>query len=298
MRPTDHTQPARAFTLVELLVMIIIVTVLIGLLVVGMRHAFLGARRAAGIQNVNSLKVAVQSFKNDFGFVPPLVKDGYPPTPDTTGPLRVAGSRTLPNVYSFSDLAELEFLRNNPPRAGDYRFSVYSLSYYLMGTLEKDIDGVEGPGARKPKRDGSFDLLDNKTFEPYFDLKDTDIAFNPWQSNQDESSGRFELQDPNGVPYRYYRWAHGDNLSDNDPNHRPNEPNAPDLVKVGKEPPEFGSAEFAIVAAGADKVFGDIGTGETLEQIEDALGQRFTGPDADRDAENAARADNIVEVGR
>jgi type II secretory pathway pseudopilin PulG len=294
MRPTDHTQPARAFTLVELLVMIIIVTVLIGLLVVGMRHAFLGARRAAGIQNVNSLKVAVQSFKNDFGFVPPLVKDGYPTTPDTTGPLRVAGSRTLPNVYSFSDPAELDFLQNNPPRAGDYRFSVYSLSYYLMGTLEKDIDGVEGPGARKPKRDGAFDLLDNKTFEPYFDLKDTDIAFNAWQSNQDESSGRFELRDPNGVPYRYYRWAQGDPA---DPDRR-GVLNAPALVEAAKERAELGQAEFAIVAAGADKVFGDIGTGETLEQIEDALGQRFTGPDAERDAENAARADNIVEVGR
>ena len=291
----------RAFTLVELLLMIIIVAILISLLVVGMHYAVSGAKRTAGVQDVGSLRVAVQSFKNDFGFLPPLVQDGYPSTPDTTGPLRTLGSRMTPNVYAFSDPSELDFLRNIPPQNEDYRFSVYSLSYYLMGALDKSVDGIEGPGGKAPKRDGSFDFLGNATFDAYYEPKAGGVNFAPWQSNDDPRDGRFELQDRNYKPFRYYRWVQGDPANPN----LKGVLNVPAVGGASKARSELGQAEFAIVAAGADKVFGDINNEgnigsatATIEQIEDALGKRFTGSDPDAEAEAAARADNIVEVGR
>ncbi len=300
MKHTDshNTRRPRAFTLIELLVSILIIGVLIGLLVVGMRQAFAAARKAATTQDVSALKVAVQTFKNDFGFLPPLVKDGYTGSPDQRGPLVVSDSwRTVPNVYSISDPIDLRYLRgeSNNPR---YRYSVYSLAYYIMGELDKEIDGLEGPGARKPKRNGSFDRLTNETYEALFDPKTGGVVFAAWLPGDVPSTGRFELQDRNGVAYRYYRWQPGTMAAGDDER---GVLNVPELVEVARERTELGDAAFAIVAAGADGVFGDIGDqSETLAQIEDALGKRFTGSTAEAEAkaEAAARVDNIVEVGR
>lgn len=286
------TRRARAFTLIELLVSIFIIGILIGLLVVGMRQAFAAARRAATTQDVSALKVAVQTFKNDNGFLPPLVKDGYAGSPDTSGPLITVGSRTVPNVYSIANPVDLEYLRgqSNDPK---YRYSVYSLAYYIMGALDKDVDGLEGPGARTPKRDGSFDRLNNDTYDAIFAPKTGGVVFAAWLPGDDPSTGRLELQDRNGVAYRYYRWQQG-TMDPNDDER--GILNVPELVEVARDKTELGNAAFAIVAAGADSVFGDIGPeSETLEQIEDALGKRF---ETDAEAEAAARKDNIVEIGR
>jgi len=38
----------------------------------------------------------------------------------------------------------------------DRRYSKYSLAYFLTGVLDKDIDGVRGPGYARPIADGSF----------------------------------------------------------------------------------------------------------------------------------------------
>lgn len=284
------TRHARAFTLIELLVSLFIISLLIGLLVVGMRHAFAAARQAATTQDVSALKVAVQTFKNDFGFLPPLVQDGYPGTPDTTGPLVSVGSRTMPNIYHLANTADREFLQDST-MVPDYRFSVYSLSYYIMGALGKSIDGVEGPGARTPKRDGSFDFLTNDTYDALFDPKAGQVTFAPWLASEDPTSGRFELQDRNGVAYRYYRWQQGTPTVGDDER---GVLNVPELVEIARDRTELGDAAFAIVAAGADGVFGDIPI-ETLEQIENALGKRF---ETEAEAEDAARKDNIVEIGR
>lgn len=288
----------RAFTLMELLISIVIIGILIGLLLVGFSKAIRGARAAAGRQDVNSLTIAIQTFKTDFGFLPPLVKDGYStgiPDDGPPGPLHTIGSgrntRLAPEVYSPALDDELDFLQDGT-QAEDYRFSVYSLSYYLMGALGKEVDYVEGPGSRRPQRDGSFDLLARDIYPPLFDPKAGKVAFAPWDDNEDESSGRIELQDGNGVAYRYYRWEGGTRRdpTDNDLLF----PNTPELVKVAKSQTELGSAGYAIVAAGGNRLFGDIPI-ETMQEIEDKLGKRFK---SDADAEDAARADNIVEVGR
>jgi type II secretory pathway pseudopilin PulG len=331
-QPITSRRARGAFTLVELLLMILIVAILIGLLTVGMRHALAVARGAAGKQDVASLKIAVESFRNDFGFPPPLVKDGYPGTPGSPSePLRAIGTRTSPWTYQ-SGLSgqperddDREYLQQDSGE-DDYRFSNYSLAYYLIGALGKDIDGQEGPGSHKPLRDGSFDRMTNDTYPARYETKGGQLASKPWPSDGPQTYGRWEIQDRNGVAYRYYRWepfpsddsgyddAHplaelrvprlfGDAAFDEDPDYSP-----------AQERQEFRDAGYAIVAAGADGVFGDISdsygyeegvnevypTLESLSSVLEGLGRRFSGSDEEikTQAENAARADNIVEVGR
>ncbi len=303
---TTPTFRRRGFTLIELLVVIAIVVLLIGVLIVGMGRAMKLARKTATQQDVIALKNSVEQFRQDFGFLPPLVKDGYTGTPDPSGPLIwVSNGRGVPNVYNFADATEKAFLKKDS--SPDYRFSIYSLSYYIMGALNKDVDGVDGPGAMKPKRDGSFDRLTNQTYQPYFDPKSGKVA------SIDAANGRIELQDGNGVAYRYYRWAHreaGDSGYDSkkpllnlsvpklfldDPGGSSGSP--------AEEKPELRNAAYAIVAAGADGVFGDIGverdpgdanSAETKATIEQAKGGRY---ETDTQAAKAARADNVMEVG-
>jgi hypothetical protein len=264
------------------------------------------------------------------GDVPPAGRDdriaGSP-----SEPLRAIGTRTSPWTYQ-SGLSgqperddDREYLQQDSGE-DDYRFSNYSLAYYLIGALGKDIDGQEGPGSHKPLRDGSFDRMTNDTYPARYETKGGQLASKPWPSDGPQTYGRWEIQDRNGVAYRYYRWepfpsddsgyddAHplaelrvprlfGDAAFDEDPDYSP-----------AQERQEFRDAGYAIVAAGADGVFGDISdsygyeegvnevypTLESLSSVLEGLGRRFSGSDEEikTQAENAARADNIVEVGR
>jgi prepilin-type N-terminal cleavage/methylation domain-containing protein len=314
---------ARAFTIVEMLIAILIIAILMGLLLVGFSHAIRLARRTAGTQDVASLDMAVQQFKSDFGFLPPLVKDGFPGTPDENeGPLIEVNfgnrMRPIPHVYSFGDTDDREFLQNQSYGGADdkdYRFSIYSMPYYLMGALGTDVDGVAGPGAKAPSRDGMFNPLAIKTYEPLFDAKTGNME----SVNGEE--GRIELRDANGIAYRYYRWAP---VEQNDSGYDPDNPLAnlripkilgdaaddefPDLSPAD-ESTSLRDAEYAIVAAGPNGLFGDFlvkhdpeqpdGTEESQALVETELGKNFgASPEGKVKAEAAARADNIVRAGR
>jgi len=316
-KATHRHSPARGFTLVEMLIAILIIAILMGLLLVGFSHAIRLARRSAGTQDVASLDMAVQQFKTDFGFLPPLVKDGFPGTPDDSeGPLIDVdfGSRTrpIPHVYSLTDTEDREYLQNQTygaPGDTDYRFSIYSLPYYLMGALGKSVDGVEGPGAKAPERSGGFSLLTNDVYQPLYDAKTGNIEV------VDGAEGRIELRDANGIPYRFYRWTE---VGQNDPGYDSSDPlrnlqlpkilgDAADDAEPDASPSDddvsLRGAEYAIVAPGPNGLFGDFGVRhdpltdlvESRDMAEAELGKSF---DDDVEAENAARADNIVRTGR
>ncbi len=303
MNRNANTTRQHGFTLIELLISILIISILIGLLLVGVRQATRAAGGAAGLQDMNSLNMAIQTFKNDFGFLPPLVKDGYPGTPGAgEDPLVRVGSgrntRLRPNVYSLSNTADLDFLRDDS-RAADYRFSVHTLSYYIMGALGEEADYVKGPGAHEPAPDGSFIQQTNLTYEPLFDPRTGQVV----QTVSDSDEGRIELQDARGNAYRYYRWEHA---TVGTPGYNSNEPLAnlrlPNILGRALEPGYNPAAEnlklrdagYAIVAAGRDGVFGDLPI-ESLTAIEEAHGGSFDSPE---EAEDTAREDNIVEVGQ
>lgn len=287
------TQTTRAFTLIELLVTIIIIAILMGLLLVGFSAAIRGARSAAARQDASALRMGVEQFRTQFGFLPPLVKDGYPGQPGSAGkPI----DKDRPVIFDAGVSADRDYLRDETPDA-DYRYSVHSIPYYLMCALGKDVDGFDGPSAYRPTREGYFDPRGSERYEALFEPKGGGVV----DVDQPAGQGRLELQDRNGVAYRFYRWLPGDTNGEVKSADDFNYPLLLDNPRAGAKASDdnvaLRSAEFAIVSAGPDGVFGDIPI-EDLATIETALGKRFGGSDADEKAEEAARRDNIVEVGR
>jgi type II secretory pathway pseudopilin PulG len=284
---------ARAFTIIELVFVIAVIFLLMGLLIGGIKFATRGAKGAIDQATVASLKNGVTQFVQSFGSPPPLVRDGYA-TAFPGGPLNAG--LTAPRVYSLVDPTELAFLKNTPaapPGTADMRFSLYSLTFYIIGAL--DVDGVPGPGFRAVKRDGSFEKA-GRTFEPFFDVSRNAKAVYETAPN----TGKIELRDSRGIGFRYYRWVTGNangqvtNLT---------ELNVPAMVGNPGANSELKNAEYAIVAAGPDGLFGDewllpAGHPQTLTraEVEAKLGVPSTTSDADLAAK--AMADNIVGVGR
>lgn len=178
------------FTIVELLMSIIVIGTLMALLIVGLRAATRFARTSAERQNVIALREAVSQFRQEFGFVPPLVRDQcIDPAPQRARIEEKLGTGSNASrsfyryaIYDFADATygdewRKTLQREAPPTppAGfgsmamyyDKRYSECSLPYYLVGPVEVElttnmtgasvpIDGVPGPGFLKPVRDGTY----------------------------------------------------------------------------------------------------------------------------------------------
>ncbi len=183
MRParTTHVQPSprhlwlrrRAFTLIELMVVIGIIAILIGLLGVAFSGALGSSRNAATSSLMQNIQTGLQQFETDFGYLPPLI-DGHKHAIDAIDD---------PNVFA----SELR----------DHRYhSVYTLPLYLLGIGEiapydssiqpgddpDRYDGKQGPGFRDPGPDhawgGARDRSNHKpkrtgrVYGPYIDIGD------------------------------------------------------------------------------------------------------------------------------
>jgi prepilin-type N-terminal cleavage/methylation domain-containing protein len=352
----NRSRPTRAFTLIELLVSISIVLILAGILVVGVRYANRAARGAADSAMVNSLKVGVEQFRQDFQFLPPLVQDqaitGVSRPGITAFPLNTfadavtGGTRRAPVAFSMglsdSNASVRDYLRadgytsigridpaGDDRNRADRRFSTRSLAYYIVGALPRAIDGVDGPGFNAPSRDGAFALDAARGAKPY--SSSFDIAKYPTAlAIEDAGNGLVEIRDRAGVAVRFYRWLPGvagqtepvleqgnrvfynvpsvlvdPNLADpNDlrntnrsafSNRRPNmDPRTNTQLR---------SAGYAIVAAGPNGLFGDLGTEIGLNaDPQDARSEMRSKLGLARDADDlkikeAAREDNVIEVG-
>lgn len=280
---------APAFTLVETLMSLLVIFLLMGLLIVGFRAAGAFGRRSAEQQAIVALRMGLETFQRELGFLPPLVRDNRDGT--DVGPLDAAGQRVL--IYDPSVAADRQFLQGEDPGPGgeDRRYSVYALAYYLVGALDTDdgsgrpLDGVAGPGMRAPRADGSFSPT-GRVMGPFFDPGARAVAV----VAVDLPAGRVELRSPGGAPYRYYRWLHDDGQKE-DASDLADFLNVPELAGDPLEELQLRSAQYAIVGAGPNGVFGD----EPLSTILDALGASSGTPEAR--ARLLARQDNVVEVG-
>ncbi len=185
------------FTLIEIIVSVLIISLLIGLLITGVRVAATTARDQALRATVRTLGLAVRQFESQFGYPPPLVHDGeMMSSPLPTEP----GGATVPDapVYDLGGGAGLRrpaafqgaegdlFLRGYDPSSGvrypfdtstglqgvaDERYSKFSLPYYVIGVLGANVDGVDGPGFNEPRRTGGFQLANGTPrYESFFDL--------------------------------------------------------------------------------------------------------------------------------
>ena len=272
------------FTIVELGVAILVIAILIGLLLVGLNQLSRSAQSGAERANVVAMRMAVEAFRNDFGFAPPLVKDGLVYPGGTVGTPAPLGAGFV-NVYRSDVPEDVLFLQGEGPDP-DLRFSVYSLPYYLVGVLDASVDGKDGPGMRDPARDGSFRRVGGRLSDPYFDVAGRSEAL----VEVDKAEGRYELRDRSGVAYRYYRWlpveqTPGMTVTDLR--------RVPSLLGDPAQNIALRDAEWAIVAAGPNRVFGDSAT-ETEQAVRGQLGM---GLSLGQLFENA-RGDNVMEVGR
>ena len=254
------------FTLIELLVSIAIIALLITLVTVGVSHVSKIARGTSERQTVVQLNQAVQAFKQEFGFLPPLVSEKE--TAPKIRPVELVatgGNAIAINSYGGTITTAGKSFNNNPvflegfsngdpASAGtkmmsadwaagtpgalqttpDYRFSEYSLAYFLVGALGRGIDGVDGPGMFKPKADGTFEFgtvsnsgrvnkVQGRSYPAFIDTArrspklDSDLIASASDSDlrtTDPNTGvqttqnvRVRLTSPSGKAYRYYRWA-------------------------------------------------------------------------------------------
>lgn len=177
------------FTLIEMILSIGVIAVLIFLLLGGIKLVNKSAVATQQRMTIQSMKQAVSQFKQEFGFLPPLVKDHSPVQP--TSVVQSPSGAWIIAVYATTggspardaDLALLRGQGVNPtPQApfgllgdtggavlpgSEYRFSERTIAYYLAGQLEMPrrqgiqgvpIDGHPGPGMFPPMADGSFKI--------------------------------------------------------------------------------------------------------------------------------------------
>jgi prepilin-type N-terminal cleavage/methylation domain-containing protein len=272
----EHRRTGRiggGFTLIELLIVISIIGLLMALLISGLAQATKSAKRSASLRSAAALVQSVKQFQNEFGFLPPLVHDGAgvsagsdsyrPALPEggfaSDGPIfeRTGGAYVFYTVTVWSEGLDYNFFRRrtglgsdeiNLSRGGpwddagaweDRRYSKYSLAYYLTGVLDKDVDGVRGPGFARPIIDGSYQGVgypvgsSRDRFEPlmdvdrrgvriehdYVDLNeypehdlggsaiDRAAAYATYEAYQRDTL--VALVDSYGNAFRYYRWEPG-----------------------------------------------------------------------------------------
>jgi prepilin-type N-terminal cleavage/methylation domain-containing protein len=258
------------FTLIELLVVIAIIALIAALLISALNQATKTARRTASQRSAAALAQSVDQFFNEFGFLPPLVHDGRgvsadddlyrPRLPDGTvaddGPIfEQAGAQgTFYSVVIWSDEIDFNFFRRRTGTGADNielssgghwedrRYSKFTLAYYLTGVLDRDVDGVRGPGFARPIIDGSYLGVgypigsSRDRFEPMIDVDrrgvqvaidyaepneylehDTNLDLGSIPTRDDiymdyedyQRDALVSLVDAFGNAYRYYRWEQG-----------------------------------------------------------------------------------------
>ncbi len=283
---------ASAFTLIEVSITIIIIAVLAGIVLVAVGKARHGAQLTGERQVLVALKQSITAFENDFRFLPPLVHDNAGSSrvenndPDPPGPWPTfsagADSRMGPvdrdptydnqlqpvAIGGSHDATrrdrEQAFLQGfSGPGAGaapinwDFRYSAYSLPYYLMGVLDvqdgtKAIDGADGPRMTAPRADGTFTRR-GKAYDAFYD-----ISTNIKRKGTDASSPQYGVtfNDRWNRPIRYYRWE----ARPASPAAAPGSPESkartlvPRAVGDPRINPKLRSARYALVILGEDHI--------------------------------------------
>jgi len=218
--------------MVEMMFSVLVIGVLLSLLIGGVRLATAYAKSTTDRQAVNTIKVGVDTFRQDFGFFPPLVRDQAVTSAASTRP--AGGGETAIDVYLMSNPAHVLVLRpaavviNAANPFDDKRYSNRTLAYYLAGALavplvaanpNVPVDGFSGPGLYKPKSDGTFDIPVNvrtsstdrarvgTAYQPFIELARSSPRL--VASTETAKIEEVEVRDRGNITIRYYRWLNG-----------------------------------------------------------------------------------------
>ncbi len=338
--PTRCSPAARAYTLVEGVIVLAIVAILAALVFVAVGSVVRTVRANLEAQLLRTVRLAVDQFRQEHGFYPPLLDDrarssngGVEAIPATTdvnpdGRLVLASEQFARGSDDPAEQLHEQYLRFELAAPNEPRWSTRSLPAYLFGGLGERVDGSRLAGSGKPSPDGTFDLAGRK-FPPVLDAAPFTRRLVGAKFDTANNSVRAIdcglLTDRWGGPIRYYRWsptlhrrdggASGFDLrvwpvfpvNASQPNTIvPNDParageirsyNVSPAVGDAAEEPALRRAQYAIVSAGPDGLFGD----EPLDDVGGVPGLRTRlgmGAEASEAAvRRRARQDNLREVG-
>lgn len=280
-------QSRRGFTIIEATITVVIIAMLAGVLLLAARRAILTTRIEGERRVVGSLKMAVEQFKNDFGFLPPLIDDQIDNNGNTSGNVLDGAGR--PTVRDDAFLSSDPTSDLNAPR-----YSIYSLQWYLMGALNQTdangpLDGGAGPKLTSPLRDGTFSRK-GKLHDPLYDPSraGTRNIFGRYPATSAEEA-RIALTDRWGQPIRYYRWKPQYGADGNVSQFL-----VPRSVGDPATNPELRDAQFAIVSLGPDQ---RTDSGPQFDRRPLPTSGNVTAAVDSAPADPSVK-DNIVEVGR
>ncbi|HVZ95193.1 MAG TPA: type II secretion system protein [Phycisphaerales bacterium] len=252
--PARHVDPRRSgparrragFTLVELLVTVAVIGVLIGILLVALSKAYRSAKASSTTRLFQTVGSALEAFKNDLGYYPPLLYD--PDQPASVAPNALITSDgympnfRVPEAYVGSGTGAPvtldQLVADTATNPQPFRYgSEYSLVVYLMGIGDLDAsddkdgtpppptpgikdnrdDGADGPGIRNPGSDHSWGFAKDRTNQAAKMQKSPtgrvygpylDIASLKSAARLDPQTGLYKLVDTWNNPIRYYKgWA-------------------------------------------------------------------------------------------
>jgi len=280
----------RGFSLVELLVVVTIILLLIGIAFPAFLSIRKNASRTATESQLQAMASAIDQFKADFNYLPPLILDD-PEVPP-------GDPRWCTSMLAQDNARDV--LRS------ERYHSIYSLPIYLLGlgalnpdtTLENPDrhDGVAGVGFRDPGHDRAWGGARQRTpathrfaasgqvYRPYVNFADSELVrpadasgndfaeYDVMLSQEEDSPWRSMsvIVDNWGTPIRYYRaWptrsdtAANDSLLD-----APAELVDPEALRDAPETaiefdanrdPDLARGSYALLSAGPDKIFTPLG---------------------------------------
>lgn len=292
-RLTPNRNRSKAFTLVELLVVITIITILLGLGAVALTAGRRSAIKQGAVAQLQRIDTALEAFKQDFRDYPPLV------TIPGKGPFDAPAANERLYRPDYQQGNESASVIND--RLRENRFaSRYSLAVYLLGVgdlngdgmrnynetdMPNEDDGLDGPGFRDIGKDRFWGLAQDpsrdavansgRTYGPYLDPADLGELLVEERINSSNTTGRYVINDPFGKPILYYRnWT----IRDDTPQRRPSILRVPaelrsldslaaqragDDAKALDIDRQLLGASFALLSAGFDGEYG--GADQDLE---------------------------------
>lgn len=287
----------RGFTIVETTITIGIIALLASIVIYAVGKVRGQGDIVSERAMVAALQKAVERFKQEYNFLPPLVVDA---PAGSTNPVTIASGQI--QVWKTSDLFDPNTTVNGSTCNGDNGagrkcYSIHSLAYYLAGALDVSYDGGGGLTFTAPTSDGQFSKR-GRAHEAMVDLTQQKTRLgatrlyianstNPAAAQRVDCRiwDRWSVGTPGGASYeiRYYRWLPSFFPPGNANAGQVQYWNIP--MEIGGNPTmnslppvkaELRTAEYAIVSAGPDHLFGDEGGVFNAKAAED----------------------NIIEVGR